>query len=247
VKSKGWLDHCQSKHIKEQYNCHRGVRTPLKVIDCHKRRIQTASVESSYICLSYAWGSGAVAHSYNACLPHDLPKTIEDAMYVSVSLGIQYLWVDRYCIDQNDAKAKHDTISSMDSIYQCASLTIIAASGSGPDHGLPGVRGTRRRSSRLSGFVDGLMAIESPYTEIMDSMWNTRGWTYQKMSLSRRSLVFAESQMYFQCGTSDFQEIGEKWWPVRGCECSSGPGQGLTPGLPKVFPAISRSSGGLYS
>jgi hypothetical protein len=168
-------------------------------------------------------------------------------MYVSVSLGIPYLWVDRHCIDQNDAEAKHDTISSMDSIYQCASLTIIAASGSGPDHGLPGVRGTRRRSSRLSGLADGLMAIGSPYTEIMDSMWNTRGWTYQEMFLSRRRLVFAESQMYFQCGTSDFQEIGEKRWPVRSCECSPGPGQGLTSGLPKAFPAISRSSEGLYS
>jgi hypothetical protein len=73
VKAKGWLDHCQSKHIQEQHNRHRGVRTPLKVIDSHKRRIQTASVESSYICLSYVWGSGAVARSYNACLPHDLP------------------------------------------------------------------------------------------------------------------------------------------------------------------------------
>jgi hypothetical protein len=35
-----------------------------------------------------------------AHLLHDVPKTIEDAMFVANKLGIPQLWVDQYCINQ---------------------------------------------------------------------------------------------------------------------------------------------------
>ena len=38
--------------------------------------------------------------------PDTTPRVITDAMTATVELGWQYLWVDRYCIDQND-EAKH--------------------------------------------------------------------------------------------------------------------------------------------
>jgi hypothetical protein len=65
-------------------------------------------------------------------------------MYVAINLDIPFLWVDRYCIDQANSEEKHDLIRNMDRIYEGAEITIIAATGDDPHHGLPGVRGTPR-------------------------------------------------------------------------------------------------------
>jgi hypothetical protein len=35
---------------------------------------------------------------------------------------------------------------------------------------------------------------------IQESIWWERGWTYQEGVLSRRRLVFTDSQVYFECG-----------------------------------------------
>jgi hypothetical protein len=113
---------------------------------------------------------------------------------------MQYLWIDRYCIGQSDAEQKHRMINNMDSIYQGAEVTIIAAAGSGPDHGLPGVSTSKRLQRQI--FKTGkysVTATHNPKVEILSSKWSTRGWTYQEMLLSRRRLVFTDSQVYFQC------------------------------------------------
>jgi hypothetical protein len=43
------------------------------------------------------------------------------------------------------------------------------------------------------------VAIRDPCQEISNSHWNTRGWTYQEALLSRRRLVFSDTNTYFQC------------------------------------------------
>jgi hypothetical protein len=65
-------------------------------------------------------------------------------MFVAVKIGMPYLWVDRYCIDKNNPEEKHDIIQNMDKTYRGAELTTIATDGDDPNHGLPGVCGTRR-------------------------------------------------------------------------------------------------------
>jgi hypothetical protein len=145
-------------------------------------------------------------------MPEQLPKTIEDAMSVALDLGIPHLWVDRYCIDQNDDTAKQNTIRNMGAIYEGASLTIIAAAGNGPEYGLPGVRHTPRQFYFSHDFMaqlgtavawDDLIVIETPHSEVLRSKWNTRGWTYQEAFLSRRQLVFTDTQIYFQSETGN--------------------------------------------
>ena len=79
----------------------------------------------------------------------DLPLVISDAIEVVKRLGYRYLWIDRYCIPQNDSAVKHIQIKKMDRIYSCSILTIIAAAGDGPEYGLPGVS-SRHRTEQLS-------------------------------------------------------------------------------------------------
>jgi len=115
---------------------------------------------------------------------------------------MKYLWVDRLCIDQDNPEEKHYLISKMGLIYEGAELTIIAADGMDSNCGLPGV-GNTTREIQPKARVNGLMLVSSlpdPRNRIRNSIWSTRGWTYQEGVLSRRRLVFTKEQLYFECG-----------------------------------------------
>jgi len=72
--------------------------------------------------LSYVWGSGATqdVREFGAELPASVPKTVEDAMAVAVTLSTPYLWVDRYCIDQEKLEEKHQIIKNMNRTHEQA-------------------------------------------------------------------------------------------------------------------------------
>jgi Heterokaryon incompatibility protein (HET) len=123
----------------------------------------------------------------------------EDAMAVARALGKQYLWVDRYCIDQQDHDGKALQIRNMDRIYEGADATIVACAGSNADFGLPGV-GLINRKCQLSAVVGDQILVSSPpplAAAMKESAWMKRGWTYQEATLSRRCLFFTELQVYF--------------------------------------------------
>lgn len=201
----------------------------LMVIDCVSEQLVPAGAGCRFAALSYVWG-----HSREGGNDEDdeeepfqmdlrarrrpLPRTVRDAMHVVRELGLQFLWVDRYCIDDNDdddddgaagasKHRKHHTISNMDAVYQRAALTIVAASGAHSDHGLPGARRIHRRLDTYSlaengGRGQGREAyayIEEAHAELSELVWSTRGWTYQEGLLSRHRLVFTETQASFQC------------------------------------------------
>ncbi|KAH7079567.1 heterokaryon incompatibility protein-domain-containing protein [Paraphoma chrysanthemicola] len=176
-------------------------RDMLRLINCNSRQILPAEEGQRYICLSYVWGQDAAEKlEIDSTLPDNVPQTVEDAMFVAKHLDIPYLWVDRYCIDQDKPDEKHNIIKNMDKIYQGAELTIIAAAGDSPHYGLPGVQGRPRKPQyRLQGDRNTYVAADSVKEEIKASRWNSRGWCYQEMLLSPRRLVFTDSQMYFQC------------------------------------------------
>jgi hypothetical protein len=141
-------------------------------------------------------------------LPKKLPRTIEDAIKVTLQLGFRYLWIDRYCISQNNFSEKHLQIQSMASVYGTSEVTIIAAAGSGPDYGLPG-RGKqhRRPQPKLQlGKHTLVSAMWCARQVVPQTTWSARAWTYQEAVLSRRKLIFTDEQVYFQCFNSAFCE-----------------------------------------
>lgn len=56
-----------------------------------------------------------------------LPQTLKDAVAVTRSLGLGYLWVDSLCIVQDDETQKARAIGHMGSIYAGAVITITAS------------------------------------------------------------------------------------------------------------------------
>ncbi|CAN9417017.1 unnamed protein product [Alternaria alternata] len=203
-----WLNYCTQNH---RLLC-RFEPLPVhgvKVIDCTTLQIEDHNVNTPYVSLSYVWGK-----SKDACgpvetirgkktLPQRLSPVIRDSIQVTKTLGYRYLWIDKFCIDQDAAELKHDQIQQMDAIYKNSELTIIGAAGQDESYGLPGV-GARGRRHQFVAKLDGATLFWDPidpHEVISLSHWSTRGWTFQEALLSRRRLVFTEDQMYFQCNT----------------------------------------------
>lgn len=204
---KEWLGYCDTNHAAKF--CRRRLDpwtpTEFRVIDCKTREVvlwDGIPSPKEYVTLSYVWGSTAAEGGEAPAdeLPRILPKTIDDSILVTETLGFRYLWVDRYCIRQNDLDVKQLQIHSMGRVYENSTMTIIAAAGDGPHHGLPGV-GTTPREAQPRVRVGDRTLMYTPYVrgEIVHSRWNSRGWTYQEGLLSWRKLVFTDTQVYFQC------------------------------------------------
>jgi hypothetical protein len=146
-----WMNYCRNNHA-SSCGAHSDEQLRgLKVIDCSTKQILLSESQLPYAALSYTWGESQPGNEQpnEGVLPSTTPKTVLDALLVALRLGVRYLWVDRYCIDQNDPKEKHRLISNMDRIYAGAELTIIAAAGSDPSYGLPGVSSTPRSFEQL--------------------------------------------------------------------------------------------------
>ncbi|KAK0122500.1 hypothetical protein ONS95_010730 [Cadophora gregata] len=195
-----WLDTCDELHApcKNQVD---DLVPEMKVIDCLSRTIVPyTSPEDGYIALSYVWGSEPPTLNFQGNVLDSLPKVVEDAVALVQQIGVRYLWVDRYCIPQHDASVKALQIQNMGRIYGGSTLTIIAAAGESPHYGLPGVSSTLKTPQpeiRVDNYC--LAGFLPPRKEVKKSMWNSRGWTYQEGILSKRRLVFTESQVLFQC------------------------------------------------
>jgi hypothetical protein len=208
--AKAWLDFCRARHEVTCSKVSGNALSGLKVIDCISRQVCLAKPGTSYLALSYVWGSQSEDVPLTLSgLTEMLPRTLEYAILVAKGLGIPYLWVDRYCIDQTNKQEKHHMVSNMDKVYAGADLTLIAAAGSDPHHGLPGISTTVRRNvDRRTIAGDGVLVhYPSLSKEFRNSVWASRGWTYQELLLSRRRLIFSDSQMFFHCCSQEFYEM----------------------------------------
>jgi hypothetical protein len=172
----------------------------LKLIDCVTRTIVLA-LNHPYVALSsYVWGQSSATHEYVEILPKDLPHTIEDSITVTKKLGFRYLWIDRYCINQERKEEVSEQVQKMNLIYQNAEVTIIASAREDPTYGLPGV-GHRKRDPRTStaytkiGNHFLISAGLDPHRLIASSKWRTRAWTYQELMVPKEIGIYGSSRV----------------------------------------------------
>jgi heterokaryon incompatibility protein (HET) len=129
-----------------------------------------------------------------------LPRSIRDAIDLCSHLCFRYLWVDSLCIAQDDDLAKSAHIRHMDTIYQRASFTLVAAAGKDSNGGLLALhpeelrpcqgivlRGLYLRESRTNWY------FKSPNLPV----WSTRAWTLQESVLSQRQIIFTDDSIFF--------------------------------------------------
>ncbi|KAK1448740.1 hypothetical protein CMEL01_08055 [Colletotrichum melonis] len=209
-----WIDNCREDHgLDCDGSEHReGLVVPgMKLIDCETLHIKPGLETMPWVALSYVWGqSTTFSHQRDGkLLWEDMSASVKDAITVTRGLGYRYLWIDKYCIDQEDEREVEDQIRRMDLIYSKAELTIVAAAGQDETYGLPGVSLTERLEQNIL-HLDGITIMNTGphpacYVEFK-SKWFTRGWTFQEGLLSRRRIIFTEHQTFFECQRASWME-----------------------------------------
>ncbi|KAK0743859.1 heterokaryon incompatibility protein-domain-containing protein, partial [Schizothecium vesticola] len=217
-----WLQYCDECHT----TCFEGLSQPeidatpvlpTRVIAVpageSPRLVITNGLRGRYAALSHCWGG----HSHIMCtkdtvgqfqggIPlNELSKTVRDAIYLAQKLGIPYLWVDSLCIVQDDKQDWLEEAPRMGSVYEHAYLTFAATAAVNGDVGLFAplqsediVRVPCDPERPLLGSMY-LAPSTITFEEVNTSPLSRRGWVLQERLLSRRTLHFAATQVYWEC------------------------------------------------
>ncbi|KAJ2988098.1 hypothetical protein NUW58_g4154 [Xylaria curta] len=229
-----WLHRCLNEHGEEcsvswvppSVNLPRGFR----LIDVRERQVVLPQAQVEYVALSYVWNAASASpekqklqldsenikhlEAPNSLKDSILPEVVADAIYLCLDIGQRYLWVDRFCIVQDDLELKAEQIDAMGVIYDRAFLTIVAL-GDGPTAGLVGLPCRPRQQGFQNRSWDLLATMSNPVGEarlplidmaISESVWNGRAWTFQERALSKRKIYFDAGQVYGSCTKERWQE-----------------------------------------
>lgn len=193
-------------------------RRVIEVLDSHGSESlclkETSGMKAeSYVALSYCWGGDQKMKSTKDSAPRwragipwsSLPKTLQDAITVCRKLRQRYLWVDAFCIIQDDDNDKLSEIIKMPEIYNNAMLTISASRAAGVTEGFLLDYATQNFTPNI---------FEIPYRTIDNTLLrvivmeqkvyqseplDTRGWCLQESILSPRLLLFGARQVIYMC------------------------------------------------
>ncbi|KAK0745692.1 heterokaryon incompatibility protein-domain-containing protein [Schizothecium vesticola] len=218
----GWLQDCTDNH-RDGTGCPPNLNVPLPTrllqVDppsstlSHEdsvRLVETPlGATGSFACLSHCWGLKPLLRTLTSnCADHksgihfsSLPPTFRDAIAITRSLGIPYLWIDSLCIIQDDAGDWEREAAQMARIYQNGRVTITASNSEGSDGGC---------------FADATRYLSKPLV-VVDSQGKThralarvkiehggwpvldRGWIFQERLLSPRVLHFGHAEVVWEC------------------------------------------------
>lgn len=168
--------------------------------------IETDGVQvPGYAALSYVWGRSdeeiitTTKNFESLKLPgrfrkKDVPSLFRDAFEVCSQLGLDYLWIDRICVVQDEEKRKSAQLEAMGRIYSQARLTVVSSEPHFINQGLPGV--SQPRTSPIYLEVGDKVLMPRIHQSLYNSTWTTRGWTYQEGLLSENLLIFGLDMVY---------------------------------------------------
>lgn len=233
-----WLQDCRSGHSE----CQQEVKIqPTRLLDLSSvalsgevKLVLTADIpvaDVRYAALSHCWGTDISkpppktnCHNQQdhmrGILLTDLPKNFQDAVAISLKLGIPYLWIDSLCILQDDKEEWEQEAMKMAHIYEGGVLTI-AAAGSRDTYGgiingldqptytipRPHNKSDKRADAgdqvRAEAHHDSLIIWQQYdqrlFHSSMDSNYRQRGWILQELALSPRTVFFTKGPFFWQC------------------------------------------------
>ncbi|KAF2736866.1 HET-domain-containing protein [Polyplosphaeria fusca] len=164
-----------------------------------------------YVTLSYCWGGDQLCKTtrmnlqkrYDCLSFQDLPKTIQDAVRVTLELGYDLLWVDSLCIIQDNEEDKTREIAQMPFIYSKSVLTLAATSAAAANDGFLNDRFVTHSKQVAPHAANA--AINTRTWGLTEPL-STRGWCFQEYALSSHILEFGSRQTRWICQHSEIAE-----------------------------------------
>lgn len=220
-----WIDCCHTSHHGRCLSSELPLPShQIYLIDVDDGCLVHSSAKCRYVALSYVWGEAAAFRTTKCNLASlkeprsiradaddlSIPNTIRDALRLVSMLGQRYLWVDSFCIVQDDQEVKQKHLNSMASIYANAYFTIVAADGSNANHGLRGIGGGAKPRNVACDIVrlpngNDMIAQRPRAWDPETTPWQSRGWTFQEGHFSRRVLIF-NGLVSWVCRTAIWEE-----------------------------------------
>ena len=220
--AKNWILDCRNRHRL----CRLYMRDtlPSRILDIQdeegivklrENHHQESPSSAQYACLSYCWGedqpekttTANISKHKNGILISELPQTIQDAIRVTQSLGVRFLWVDSLCIIQDDPQDMAKELSMMPDYYENSLVTICAASSSSCVQGFLQPRKTPEYLAGpftlqyrcRSGSVGAVQLVQHHSFSFLEEAINSRGWTLQESLLSTRLLSYGTRGLRWSC------------------------------------------------
>ncbi|KAL2264973.1 hypothetical protein VTJ83DRAFT_7483 [Remersonia thermophila] len=197
---------------------------PTRVIDVGtserdpRLHVSEPGQRARYLTLSYRWGNGNAPHITTALNVEKrkksirlaaLPKTIRDAILVTRSLGIQYIWIDAICIIQRSPNDPGDFEAEgikMAAYYGNSYCTLAATSAADAKEGFLQPRSDDLVSKSITlppwaprGRQVRIAWVPDWSKEVPSSSLYTRGWVFQERTLSKRTLHWGRRGLWWEC------------------------------------------------
>lgn len=177
-------------------------------LDAHARhRYAVLSYASAPEVVNYRGQTGIQAHDEVSIV--SLPKMFRDAILVTRTLDIQYLWIDSLCV--SDGSWARDSEQAA-TIYENACLALSATGANNISDGLLFQRPTSAllrilygadedgpRTVSVAALPLNKEIVREEYIEMRKQPISQDVWHFQDRVLSRRTLHFATDQMYYEC------------------------------------------------
>jgi hypothetical protein len=253
-----WVRDCNENHPE----CSSEVTTlPYRVIDVDpeeplnvrdSRLSQSLRTRARYVTLSHCWGPdlqaipkttrGNLQRRLREISWRSLCKTFQDAIDVTRSLGVRYIWIDSLCIIQDDDVDWNEQSALMKDIYGNSYLTIAATASKDGSGGLFVQRKNEaycisltksrplecHKSTSQDSVALGVGCREVyfhgyelyphgheaySHDSRMTEPLLRRAWAYQERILSQRVIQYTSEELIWECGTRTICECGlEEYW-----------------------------------
>lgn len=207
-----WQLECRERHTDCLRSDELGHELPTRVIDVgtsetapHLRLHESKGEKAPYTTLSHCWGGliPAITTEANRTVRTDtlafgdLPQNFRDAIQVTRTLGIRYLWIDSLCIVQDSKADWLCEARKMASTYAGAAVVISALDSPSSTAGF-----LNQRRAPVAPLNDEY-AIQKVYPQLFSYLHTCplvgRGWCMQERLLAPAILHFGREQLFWEC------------------------------------------------